>query len=166
VERSTTPRTAGLQVGPDDPEAGDVRALLATHLTFARSQTPPEDAHALELAELRDPSITFVSARRDGELVAVGALRELSANHGEIKSMHTSEAARGQGAGGAVLRYLVGLACERAYRHVSLETGAHPMFAPARALYAKAGFVPCGPFGDYRESSYSIYMTLALPRGR
>ena len=35
-------------------------------------------------------------------------------------------------------------------------------FAPARALYASVGFVPCGPFGDYRESPNSDFMTVQL----
>ena len=158
----TLASVSALQIGPDDPQADDVRALLATHLSFARGQTPPENAHALELTGLLAPEITFVSARRDGELLAVGALRELSPEHGEIKSMHTRQAARGQGVGGALLRYLIELARERSYRQVSLETGSHPVFAPARALYTRAGFVACGPFGDYRESTYNTFMTLSL----
>ena len=35
-------------------------------------------------------------------------------------------------------------------------------FAPARALYARAGFTECGPFGDYRPSITSTFMTLLL----
>lgn len=37
-----------------------------------------------------------------------------------------------------------------------------PGFAPARALYAGAGFAPCGPFGDYGPSPNSVFMTLRL----
>lgn len=153
---------AELQIGPDDPRADDVARLLATHLAFARSQTPAQAAYALDLGGLLDPSITFISARREGELLAIGALREITTEHAEIKSMHTSQAARGQGVGTAVLMSLLGLARERSYRHVSLETGSHPMFAPARDLYRKAGFVHSGPFGEYRESPHNVYMTLEL----
>jgi putative acetyltransferase len=123
----------------DDPRAADVRQLLERHLTFARSVTPPEDAHALEPDGLLDPAILFFSYRADGELLAVGALRHLDDDHAEVKSMHTVEAAR-----------------------VSLETGAMAAFAPARSLYLNAGFVPTEPFGDYRESRNSVYLTLAL----
>ena len=35
-------------------------------------------------------------------------------------------------------------------------------FAPARRLYAAAGFVPCRPFGTYVDDPNSTYMTLAL----
>jgi putative acetyltransferase len=76
--------------------------------------------------------------------------------------MHTAEAARGQGIGRALLDHLIDVARERGHRRVSLETGAGPAFAPARSLYASAGFAPSGPFGDYDRSPNSAYMTLAL----
>ena len=50
----------------------------------------------------------------------------------------------------------------RGYRRVSLETGTTAAFAPARALYASAGFIPCGPFGDYEANATSAFMTLDL----
>ena len=145
-----------------DPRAADVSELLRRHLTFARSVTPPEDAHALEPEGLLDPSILFFSYRADGELLAVGALRHLDDDHAEVKSMHTVEAARGRGIGRAMLEHLLAVARERGYRRVSLETGAMPAFAPARSLYLNAGFEPTEPFGDYRESRNSVYLTLAL----
>lgn len=40
-------------------------------------------------------------------LVAVGALKLLAPNHGEVKSMHTAEAMRGTGAGSAMLRHIM-----------------------------------------------------------
>ena len=146
----------------DDPRAADVLELLRRHLTFARSVTPPEDAHALEPEGLLDPAISFYSYRRDGELLAIGALRRLDDDHAEVKSMHTVEAARGRGIGRAMLDHLLGVARERGYRRVSLETGAMAAFAPARSLYLNAGFVSSEPFGDYRESRNSVYLTLAL----
>ena len=146
----------------DDPRAEDVRDLLQRHLTFARSVTPPEDAHALDLEGLLDPAILFFSYRAGGELLAIGALRHLDDEHAEVKSMHTVEAARGRGIGRAMLDHLIGVARERGYRRVSLETGAMAAFAPARSLYLNAGFEPTGPFGDYRESRNSVCLTLAL----
>jgi putative acetyltransferase len=76
--------------------------------------------------------------------------------------MHTAEAARGQGIGRKLVEHLLAVARERGYARVSLETGAGPPFAPARELYARAGFAPCPPFGDYRASPNSTCMTLAL----
>ncbi len=153
------------EISVDDPQAVDVRELLTRHLQFARSVTPPEGVFALDVSGLLDPAVTFFSYRLGGELLAVGALKQLDPGHGELKSMHTAAAARGQGIGRAMIDHLVGVARERRYRRVNLETGAMPAFAPARSLYARAGFIPCGPFGAYRPSPTSVFMTLALDAG-
>jgi putative acetyltransferase len=150
------------EISIDDPRAPDVRSLLATHLTFARAPTPPEDAHALDVDGLLDERVTFFSFRRDGVLLAVGALQRLDPDHAEVKSMHTVEAARGQGIGRAMIEHLITVARDAGYRRLSLETGSMAEFAPARALYASAGFEPCEPFGHYRASPNSTYMTLYL----
>ena len=149
----------------DDPRAADVRELLGRHLSFARQQTPPGDVHALDVDGLLDLAVTFCGYRCGGALLAVGALRQLDPGHGELKSMHTAAAARGRGIGRAMLEHLLALARERGYRQVSLETGTTPAFAAARALYARAGFVPCGPFAGYRESPNNTFMTLSLTGG-
>ena len=146
----------------DDPRAADVRDVLVRHLAFMHAQSPPEDVHALDVDGLLDPSVTFFSLRRDGELIALGALKRLDAGHAEVKSMHTVEAMRGKGIAAAMVRYLIGVARERGFARLSLETGTGPAFAPARALYAKAGFVACDRFGDYEDSPYSCFMTLDL----
>lgn len=139
-----------------------MRGLLARHLAFARAESPPEDVHALDVAGLVSPAITFYSYRRDGQLLGVGALKELDPEHGELKSMHTAAEARRQGIGRAMLVHLLDEASRRGYRRVSLETGSMEAFAPARALYAGMGFRPCPPFGEYRLSPNSICMTLIL----
>jgi putative acetyltransferase len=162
ARESSSARFEAMAIGPDDPRADDVRELLHRHLTFARDVTPPEDVHALDLDGLLDPAISFYSCREDGRLLAIGALKRLDDEHAEIKSMHTAEAARGRGVGREMLTHLLDVARERGYRRVSLETGGMDAFAPARSLYASAGFVVTGPFGDYPDSPNSVYMTLAL----
>jgi putative acetyltransferase len=164
VEAKILPSVSEGQIAIDDPRAADVRALLAVHLAFARSQTPPEDAHAMDVDGLLDPAVTFFSYRAGGTLLAVGALKQLDPGHAEIKSMHTAQDARGRGLGRQMLEHLIAVARERGYRRLSLETGSMASFAPARALYTRAGFGVCGPFADYRESPNSTYMTLALGR--
>jgi putative acetyltransferase len=152
-------------IAPDDPRADDVRLLIARHLSFARSVTPPEDVHALDLEALLDPAVTFFSYRVDGELLAIGALQHLDRDHAEVKSMHTAESARGRGVGRAMLEHLLAVARERGYRRVSLETGAMTAFEPALALYRSAGFEQTGPFGEYAPSENSVFLTLALDEG-
>jgi putative acetyltransferase len=149
-------------ISTDDPLADDVRELLGRHLAYAHETTAPEDVHALDLDGLLDPSVTFFSFRTDGKLLGVGALKRLDGEHAEIKSMHTAEAARGQGIGRAMLDHLVDFAREEGYRRVSIETGSGPAFAPARRLYASASFEPCGPFADYGPRPTAAYMTLSL----
>ena len=150
-------------IAVDDPLRDDVRALLERHLAYARGNSPREDAHALDVEALADPAITFYAYRdRGGRVLAVGALRRIDDGHAEIKSRHTAEEARGSGIGTAMLEHLLAEARAAGHARVSLETGAQPAFAPARALYARAGFEPCAPFADYRESPNSAYMRLDL----
>jgi putative acetyltransferase len=149
----------GFVIAVDDPRRDDVRALLERHLSFAKAVTPPEDVHALELDGLLDPSVTFFSLRADGRLLGVGAIKQLDADHVELKSMHTAEEARRRGVGRAIVDHLLAVAAERGASRVSLETGAMDAFEPARSLYASAGFEPCGPFGDYAASPNSAFMT-------
>jgi len=146
----------------DDPRADDVYALLERHLDFCRATSPPEDVHALDLDGLLDPTVAFYSVRRDGELLAIGALKQLDADHGELKSMHTAAVARGQGAARALVDHLLSVARARGCVRVSLETGSMDAFVPARTLYETAGFASCDPFGSYSPSPNSTFMTLTL----
>lgn len=151
-----------LVIAVDDPRAGDIQALLERHLSFARAASPPEHVHALDTAGLLDPAVTFYSARRDGALLGLGALKELDRSHAEVKSMHTVDAARGHGVGRAMVEHLLSVAAGRGYGRVSLETGTTEEFVAARLLYAKVGFRPCEPFAEYTVNSYSTCMTITL----
>ncbi len=146
----------------DDPRAPDVRALLARHLAHMRSQSPPENVFALDVGGLLEQAVTLYSYRRDGELLAIGALKDLGDRHGELKSMHTAAGARGSGIGRAMLTHLIGVARDRGYRLLSLETGSMAGFEPARTLYVRAGFAECAPFADYPATPHSVFMSLSL----
>ena len=76
--------------------------------------------------------------------------------------MRTTVAQRGKGIGKALLAHLLAEARRRGYERVSLETGATAAFLPAQRMYESAGFVRCGPFGEYREDPHSVFMTLPL----
>jgi putative acetyltransferase len=143
--------------GLDDPR---VRALLEHHARTARAQTAAGSAHALDLSGLKAADMTFWSAWDGDTVVGVGALKQLSASHGEIKSMHTAEAHRRRGLGSAMLRHIIDAARARGVTRLSLETGAWLFFNPARALYQRHGFAECPPFGDYVDDPNSIFMTL------
>lgn len=143
---------------------GDSRVvnLLHTHLTSARAETAAGSAHALDLAGLQSSDISFW-AIWDGEtLIGVGALKRLSSDHGEIKSMHTVQSLRGRGAGSAMLRHLIATARASGMTHLSLETGSWDYFLPARALYKSHGFAECPPFANYMLDPNSVFMSLDL----
>ena len=145
--------------GLDDPR---VQALLTTHLNKARAATAEGFAFALDLSGLRVPEIRFFSAWDSETLLGVGALKRLSADHGEVKSMHTAEAARRRGIGGLMLRHLMAVAREAGMARVSLETGTSAYFQPAVAMYLRHGFVACGPFGDYAASGENRFLARLL----
>jgi len=151
-----------LEFGVDDPRSDDVRELLEVHLAYSYEFSPPEHVHALDIEGLLDPAVTFFSARRNGVLLAVGALKHIDESHVELKSMHTGAQARRQGIGQAMLDRLLTAAKARGYERVSLETGTMNAYAAARALYARAGFTTCEPFGQYTDNAFSTCMSRRL----
>ena len=151
-----------MRIEVDDLTRPEVIALLEEHLANMYEITPAEHVFALAVTKLRAPDITFWSVWDGATLVGCGALRELDATHGEVKSMRTPKALRRRGAGRVVLERIVATARERGYRALSLETGFHPAFEPAQSLYRSFGFDYCGPFGDYEANPSSVFMTLRL----
>ncbi|MEM9624701.1 MAG: GNAT family N-acetyltransferase [Pseudomonadota bacterium] len=146
----------------DDLSGADVQGLLKTHLEELAPLSPPESQHALDLDGLRAPDVTFWSVWDGDRLVGIGALKELDRRHGEVKSMHTARARRGQGIAALTLEHIIAEARQRGYHRLSLETGSMATFSPAQALYSRYGFVDCPPFADYRLDPNSIFMTLEL----
>ena len=146
----------------DDLTRQQVHQLLEEHLANMHELSPPEQVFALDLTKLRAPDITFWTVWNEEILLGCGALKELSPTHGEIKSMRTPTAARGKGAGRALLEHIIKVARQRGYTRLSLETGSHPAFEPAHSLYRSKGFVVSGPFGSYCLNPHSVFMTLAL----
>jgi putative acetyltransferase len=145
--------------GLEDPR---VVALLHHHVTRARAETAPGSAHALDLDGLTAPDISFWTIWEEATLLGTGALKRLSAEHGEVKSMHTVESMRRTGVGRAMLNHIIAAARERGLSRLSLETGAWGYFRPALALYRSHGFVDCPPFADYVPDPNSVFLSLDL----
>ncbi len=139
-----------------------VIALLDHHVTTARAHTERGSDHALDVAGLRAPDVSFWTGWDGGTLVATGALKALSPSHGEVKSMHTLGAARRRGFAGRMLRHIIAQARARGMARLSLETGSWDYFKPAHALYQAHGFVLCAPFEGYVEDPNSLFLTLEL----
>jgi putative acetyltransferase len=151
-----------MRIQLDDLSGPEIAAFLEEHVNNMRAISPPESKHALDLDGLRKPEITFWTVWDDDVLVGCGALKELDAGHGEVKSMRVSTERRGSGIASLLLAHILDEAKQRQYRRVSLETGAMPFFEPARKLYAKFGFEPCAPFANYKPDPNSVFMTKAL----
>ncbi len=153
---------ASIEFRVDDLTGNATRALVARHLEGMHESSPPESVHALDLDGLGDPNVTFWSGWIDGELAVIGALKSIDDANGEIKSMRVADGFLGQGLGRAILEHIVSQAGRRGMSRLWLETGSPDDFLPARRLYESAGFVECGPFGDYRDDPFSVFMVREL----
>ena len=151
-----------MRIEVDDISRPQVLALLEEHLRNMHELSPPEHVFAFDASRLRAPGVTFWTAWKEGTLAGCAALKELSHTQGEVKSMRTPAGLRRQGAGRALLEHILQVSRERGYRELFLETGCHPAFAPAQALYRSVGFRECGPFADYEENGNSVFMRLRL----
>jgi putative acetyltransferase len=169
-----------IHIDQDDPARDDVSQLLSEHLADMFATSPAESVHALDHSALSAPSITFWTAREDGELLGCGALKVLDSPHGsaehesakhgparygEIKSMRTTASARGRGVATLMLRHILDAARSRDFERIYLETGTEDYFAPARRLYVRNGFTACPPFAGYSLDPNSVFMELRLTRG-
>ena len=156
-----------IHIEKDDPARTDVHRLLSEHLADMFATSPADSVHALDHSALSAPTISFWTARKDGELLGCGALKALDSPHGpakrgEIKSMRTAAGARGQGVATLMLRHILDEARTRNFERIYLETGTEDYFAPARRLYTRNGFSECPPFADYVLDPNSVYMELLL----
>ena len=150
------------QIRKDPLDSPAVLALLREHLATLAPTAPAESRHALDLDGLRAPDVTFWSIWDGPALAGFGALKELSPDHGEVKSMRTAQAYMRQGVASAILRHIIAESRRRGYTRLSLETGSMDFFAPAHQLYRSFGFTTCEPFGAYKPDPNSTFMTLVL----
>ena len=134
-------------------------ALIREHLASMEPTAPPESRHALDMKGLCSSDVTFWSIW-DGEILAgIGALKRLSPDHAEIKSMKTALPYLRKGIASKMLDYIILEAKQCGYKNLSLETGSMEFFEPAIKLYRSFGFVECVPFGSYVEDPNSVFMT-------
>ena len=148
-----------MQIRVDDLRGPEIIGLLQEHLRCMAQVSPPESCHALDLDGLRKPDITFWTIWDGANLAGCGALKQLSSQHGEIKSMRTATAYLRKGVASQTLTHIINEAKRRGYRRLSLETGSMAYFEPAHKLYASFGFEKCEPFATYKRDPNSVFMT-------
>ena len=145
-----------------DPREPLVAAMIGEHLAEMAPTAPSDSRHAYPAAALSEAGIALYAAEHQGRPVALGALHFFAPGRAELKSMRTDVAHRSQGLGRSMLDHLIDVARRGGIREILLETGTHPQFAPARAMYAAAGFEPCAPFDGYCDDPHSVYLRLGL----
>ena len=148
-----------LEIKIEESLSEELAQLLQVHWVFCTTTTPIEHVYALDASRLFTPDITVFGARVLGELVGVGAIRKLDADHAELKSMHTLAKFRGNGIGKAMVAHIEEFAKVKGIKRISLETGAGEPFKPARVLYTSLGYEECEAFGDYVLSEHNACMT-------
>ena len=140
----------------DNPE---VNKLLTEHFIELRAASPEGSAHVLDIPGLKDSSIKFWSLWENEKIFGCGALKFLSKEHGEFKSIRIHNKFRNQGNGIKIIEHLISEAIKFNIKRISLETGAGKFFDPARKLFEKCDFKPCKPFAHYKDDVNSLYLT-------
>lgn len=146
-------------ISVDEPA---VLALLRIHLEGMHASSPPGSVYALDTSGLARPDVSFWGAFDGDTLLGFGALKQLTADTGEIKSMRTHPDHLRKGVAAALLAHILDTARSRGYRRLSLETGSGDAFEPALTLYRRAGFTNGDAFGDYVASEFNQFLHLTL----
>lgn len=153
-----------IEIKTDDLSGPEIAQFLEDHQKDMLSVSPPESTHTLDLEALRKPDVTFWTVWYKNTLAGCGAIKELDAEHAEVKSMRTSTTLRGRGIASSLMEHVLSEAKKRGYQRLSLETGSMSFFDSARALYLKYGFEYCAPFASYQEDPNSVFMTRVLQK--
>jgi len=151
-----------MDIRVDDLRGPEIIQLLSEHMQHMARITPRHSVHALDVNNLRHPDITLWTAWDESTLLGCGALKQVTLDTGEIKSMRTAADHLRKGVAAALMQHMLDEAKRRSYAQLFLETGASDAFIPAHRLYARFGFTRCGPFTGYVEDPNSVFMTRAV----
>ena len=149
-----------IEVRPLAPADPRVHRLIDALDRLQTSLYPPESNHLDPIETLERDSVTFLAAFFAGEVVGCGAAKRMSGGYGEIKRMYVDPAARGRGAGRALMEALESSLLAHGIGVVRLETGIRQ--PEAIALYERCGYVRIPPFGDYRDDPLSVFLEKRL----
>jgi putative acetyltransferase len=153
----------GLKIAIQDPLQPEIVALLRDGEAYSAQLYPAESNHHLPPSALRASNVRFLVARDvSGRAVGTGALA-LNGTWAELKAMWVVPEARGLGVSRRILAALETCARRERVHTLRLETGVENR--AALGLYARAGFMDCDPFGDYRSDPLSVFMQKDLTTG-
>jgi putative acetyltransferase len=145
-----------MRITLERPDQPDVVALIDALDAYQRPLYPPESHHGIDIDALRRPEVLFAVLRDEaGTAIGCGAV-VLGRDRGELKRMFVRPEQRGRGHAARLLGFLEAEALARGCREFALETGTRQ--PEALALYARAGYERCGPFGSYEPDPNSVFM--------
>lgn len=142
---------------PDQPE---IIKLLEMSDAYMASLYPAESNHLLDISKLMKPEVSFLVARKDGQIVGCCALVSQGDSFAEIKRMFVDPQARGLKIGQKLMDALEVLGRDLGLRAIRLETGISQ--PEAIGLYRKAGFEEVPPFPPYKLDPLSMFMQKTL----
>jgi putative acetyltransferase len=146
----------------EDLSSEAARELVRLHLEGMHAHSPPGNVFALDFSGLLAPEVTLWAAWQASEIAGIGALKDLGAGAGELKSMRTHPKFLRRGVAAALLEHIIDVARVAGMKRLSLETGSGRYFEPALSLYRRRGFVNGDPFGDYQRTAFSQFLHLNL----
>jgi putative acetyltransferase len=155
VPRAAAVAIDGVTIDLERPDQDEVIALIDALDAYQKPLYPPASFHGIDLKELLEPQVLFAVARHAGRAVGCGAA-VLAAEYAEVKRMYVDPEWRGRSIGGRLLAFVEAAAARRGCRRFVLETGIHQ--GEALALYERAGYTRCEPFGSYRPDAMSVFM--------
>ena len=151
-------KTADIQIEYLDPQATEVKSLIAVSDNFYDGLYPDESNYLEALDDLDKPNVLFIGCRVDGALVASGAVKLMDDddNYAEIKRVFVLDDYRGRGLSARIMNFLETEVQKRGVCLFRLETGVRQ--PEALGLYRKLGYRERGPYGSYGPDPFSVFM--------
>ncbi len=142
-----------------DPANPSVRVLIDELDQCMVPLYPAESNHFLDIETLRQPEMRFFAGFVGDAVLGCGGCW-LHGDYAEIKRVYVSPKARGLGLAKTLMQRIENEAQACGRMIARLETGIYQH--EALGLYRAIGYVDRGPFGDYRQDPYSVFMEKAL----
>ena len=149
-----------IRIDVETPVQEEVIKMIKALDCYLGSLYPSGSNYLLDVDSLMGEDVKFLVARVDGQAVGCGALMLGQLEYAEVKRMYVKPEARRLGVGAVILQELEALAKQESRSCIRLETGVDQ--PEALALYRRAGYVECGPFGDYAPDPLSVFMEKEL----
>ena len=147
-----------------NPREADVRAIIQDIDTLMNSLYPAESNQLLSVAELESDHVHFIGGMLNDQIACCGAIvhKNNDGVYGELKRIYVLPEFRGKGLSRKIMTALLDHAASLGLSMIRLETGTRQ--PEAIGLYEALGFTRRGPYGDYPDDPFSVFMELDTRR--